>query len=141
MEPLLQVDQQLAAVHAEALLHGMEALLELTGAKKAVFAFKGKYHDARTRIEPLLSGNPRMALHILPNIYPAGDEQVLVYEALRRIVPEGGIPMAVETVVLNVETLLNIERALSGTPVTEKYLTVCGAIREPRTLAQGGGRP
>ena len=42
--------------------------------------------------------------------------------------------MAVETVVLNVETLLNVERALSGTPVTEKYLTVCGAVREPRTL-------
>ena len=42
-----------AAVHAEALLHGMEALLELTGAKKAVFAFKGKYHDARVRIERL----------------------------------------------------------------------------------------
>ena len=140
-EPLLQVDQQLAAVHAEALLHGMEALLELTGAKKAVFAFKGKYHDARARIEPLLSGNPRMALHVLPNIYPAGDEQVLVYEALRRIVPEGGIPMAVETVVLNVETLLNVEKALSGTPVTEKYLTVCGAVREPRTLRVPIGVP
>lgn len=140
-EPLLQVDQQLAAVHTEALLRGMEALLDLTGAKKAVLAFKGKYHDALARIESLLSAHPRMVLHVLPNIYPAGDEQVLVCEALKRIVPEGGIPMAVDTIVLNVETLLNVERALDGVPVTEKYLTVCGAVRDPRTLRVPIGVP
>ena len=36
---------------------------------------------------------------------------------------------------------LNVERALSGTPVTEKYLTVCGAVREPRTLKVPIGVP
>lgn len=39
--------------------------------------------------------------------YPAGDEQVIVYEVTGRVVPEGGIPLNVGVVVSNVETALN----------------------------------
>jgi Na+-translocating ferredoxin:NAD+ oxidoreductase RnfC subunit len=34
----------------------------------------------------------------------------------------------------NVETLLNIGKAVQGTPVTETYLTVAGLVRTPKTL-------
>jgi Na+-translocating ferredoxin:NAD+ oxidoreductase RnfC subunit len=36
-------------------------------------------------------------------------------------------------VVDNVETIINIAHALAGRPVTDKYLTICGAVREPVT--------
>ena len=52
-----------------------------------------------------------MSLHILENFYPAGDEQVTVYEVTGRIVPEGGIPLNVGVIVANVETMLNIYNA------------------------------
>ena len=59
--------------------------------------------------------------------YPAGDEFVLVYDVIGRVIPPGGLPRDVGAVVVNVETLVNIGR---GRPVTHKYLTVAGAVRD-----------
>ena len=133
-EPLLEVDQQLAAVHAERLPATLDSLVDLSGAEGAVFVLKKKYEDAVRRIEAALPAYPRLRVHSLSNTYPAGDEQVMVYETLGRIVPEGGIPLDVGVATLNVETLLNIAGAAEGRPVTDKYLTVAGEVRTPATL-------
>ena len=69
----------------------------------------------------------------LRDAYPAGDEFILVYDVLHRVVPPGGIPLAVGAVVMNVETAMNVARAAEQ-PVTEKYLTIAGAVAEPVTL-------
>ena len=69
----------------------------------------------------------------LRDAYPAGDEFILVYDVLGRVIPPGGIPLAVGAVVMNVETAMNVARA-ADQPVTEKYLTVAGAVAEPVTL-------
>ncbi|NNL75614.1 MAG: electron transport complex protein RnfC, partial [Desulfobacterales bacterium] len=52
-------------------------------------------------------------------------------EVLGKIVPEGGIPLNVLTVVSNVESLLNISQAMNDKPVTDRYLTVCGEVNQP----------
>ena len=63
-----------------------------------------------------------------------GDEQGLVFEAVGRIVPEGGIPLACGVVVINVETLLNVGLALEeDRPVIDKYVTVSGEVKKPAT--------
>jgi Na+-translocating ferredoxin:NAD+ oxidoreductase RnfC subunit len=69
----------------------------------------------------------------LRDAYPAGDEFILVYDVLGRIIPPGGIPLAVGAVVMNVETAVNVAAA-GRQPVTEKFLTVAGAVAEPVTL-------
>jgi Na+-translocating ferredoxin:NAD+ oxidoreductase RnfC subunit len=69
----------------------------------------------------------------LRDAYPAGDEFILVYDVLGRVIPPGGIPLAVGAVVVNVETALNVARAPKQ-PVTEKFLTVAGAVAQPITL-------
>jgi len=133
-EPMLEVDQQIASVHTKKLFGAMTALVELTGAKGGIFALKEKYHDAIRNVEAALPAFPKLCHHVLSNSYPAGDEQVLVYEVFKRIVPEGGIPLDVGVVVLNVETLYNIASALEDRPVIEKYLTVAGEVKNPATL-------
>ena len=133
-EPMLEVDQQLASVHTKRLFGAMTALVELTGAKGGIFALKEKYHDAIRNVDAALPAFPKLCRHALSNSYPAGDEQVLVYEVFKRIVPEGGIPLDVGVVVLNVETLYNIASALEDRPVIEKYLTVAGEVKNPATL-------
>ncbi|HID23310.1 MAG TPA: NADH dehydrogenase subunit, partial [Planctomycetaceae bacterium] len=52
---------------------------------------------------------------------------------LGRVIPPGGLPLHVGAVVINVETALNVSKAAER-PVTEKYLTVGGAVAEPVTL-------
>ena len=69
----------------------------------------------------------------LRDAYPAGDEFILVYDVLGRVIPPGGIPLAVGAVVMNVETAMNVAQAALH-PVTEKYLTIAGAVAEPVTL-------
>jgi Na+-translocating ferredoxin:NAD+ oxidoreductase RnfC subunit len=44
-------------------------------------------------------------------------------------------------VVINTETLLNIRFALEGLPVTEKYITVTGAVKKPTTFKVPLGLP
>lgn len=58
----------------------------------------------------------------------------MVQQVTGRSVPERGLPLDVGCVVDNVGTLLNIQDALEGTPVTKKYLSVVGEVKEPILL-------
>jgi Na+-translocating ferredoxin:NAD+ oxidoreductase RnfC subunit len=133
-EPLLRVDQQLGAMYAAELLETLETLRSTCKAPRAIYGLKAKYHDAVDALSSHVGKYPNIEIKRLRNTYPAGDEQVLVYETTGRVVPEGGIPIAVGAVVLNVETLYNIGRAFGDVPVTEKFVTVGGAIKSPSTV-------
>ena len=80
-------------------------------------------------------------MHLLDDFYPAGDEQVTVFEVTGRIVPQGGIPLRVGCVVVNVETLLNVADAMEGKPLTHKYLTITGEVASPCTVRLPVGTP
>jgi Na+-translocating ferredoxin:NAD+ oxidoreductase RnfC subunit len=134
-EPLLRVDQALIESQTPRLLSALSALVEATGAREGLFATKEHYQGAVAALSRELPAFQNLRLVTLGNFYPMGDEQVLVYEALNRIVPEGGLPLARGVLVLNVETLLNVGLALDEErPVLEKYVTVTGAVREPATF-------
>jgi Na+-translocating ferredoxin:NAD+ oxidoreductase RnfC subunit len=133
-EPLIQVDQQLAAIEAPLLLKTLDYLVETLGAKQGIYALKTKYTRAVEALNAAVSAYPRLRIQTLISAYPMGDEQVLVYETIGRIVPEGGIPLNVGAVVVNTESLLNIHYALEGRGVTDKYITVTGAVRKPATF-------
>lgn len=136
-EPLLRVDQQLMEQFPDEILRGLEAAGRYTEAGKAIIGIKGKHKTViallRDRIAAIgLSGY--VEVKELRDIYPAGDEQVLVYELTQRVVPEGSIPLKVGCVVINAETALNIWNAVSGKPVTDTYITVAGDIPQRLTF-------
>ncbi|HEV2445031.1 MAG TPA: 4Fe-4S dicluster domain-containing protein, partial [Candidatus Sulfopaludibacter sp.] len=78
---------------------------------------------------------------MLGDFYPSGDEYELVYTATGRLIPPAGIPLQVGCVVNNVETLYNVHLAALGTPVTQKFLSVCGAVAEPKSFWAPVGTP
>jgi len=130
-EPLLHKDKEVLRTFADDVLEGMATGMRLVGAKRGIVGIKEKYQDV---IDLLRSKLPRgMEVAPLRDAYPAGDEFILVYDVLRRVIPPGGIPLNVGAVVLNVETAMNVARA-ADRPVTEKYLTVAGDVAEPVTL-------
>ena len=133
-EPLLRVDQQLMAQQAGRLLDALDLIVEQVGADRGVVALKEHYHAAVEALKRELPKHPKLSIHQMGAFYPAGDEQVIVYEVTGRVVPEGGIPLNVGTVVTNVETALNVLDATEGRPVTEKYVTLTGAVRTPKTV-------
>ena len=134
-EPLLRVDQQLMAIETKKILEALKLVKDFVGADKAVIALKDHYHDAINSFNKYLSEYEGFSLHLLENFYPAGDEQITVYEVTGRIVPEGGIPLKCGVIVSNVETMLNIYNAYFGDqPVTDSYVTFAGEVKNHITL-------
>ena len=135
-EPLLRAHQHIMATESTKMVLGLKTVMLATGAQRGYIGLKRKYTEAVTNLLVAIEsiGGDDVELFFLPDIYPAGDEHVLVHEVTGRIVPEGGIPLHVGIVVANVETLVNIANALQGIPVTDKYVTISGAVRTPVTL-------
>ncbi|MBI5573432.1 MAG: SLBB domain-containing protein [Elusimicrobia bacterium] len=134
-EPLLRCDQQIMDFYAERVVRGLQLAVESTGAKNGIIALKEKYHKAIESLNRTIAQlhNRTISLHLLDNFYPAGDEFVLVYEVTGKIIPESGLPLNVGIVVNNAVTLMNIANAVDEKPVTDRPLTVCGAVKNPFT--------
>ncbi|MDZ7615378.1 MAG: SLBB domain-containing protein [Patescibacteria group bacterium] len=130
-EPLLHKDKEVLREYVDEVIEGTVAGMELVGAQRGAIGVKEKYGDViallRKKVPTSVSVAP------LRDAYPAGDEFILVYDVLGRVIPPGGIPLAVGAVVMNVETALNVARCANG-PVTEKFLSVAGAVAQPVTL-------
>jgi len=128
-EPLLHKDKELLLHHCEPFLRGLRMAMEMVGAREGVIGIKEKYREIIDAIERQSPQGIRVVP--LPDVYPAGDEFILVHMITGRVIPPGGLPKDVDTVVSNVETLMNIGL---DRPVTHKYLTVAGAVANPVTL-------
>lgn len=143
-EPLLRVDQQLAVEEVADVIEGFAKAREVVQAPVGIIGIKRKHSAAIAALEgEILKRKLQDVIRIqdIPDVYPAGDEQVLVYELTGRVVPEAGIPIHVGCVVINVETSMNIARALRDIPVTEKYVTVTGDVDKPITVKVPVGTP
>ncbi|MCD6334055.1 MAG: 4Fe-4S dicluster domain-containing protein [Candidatus Latescibacteria bacterium] len=132
-EPLLESDRGLMTARADEIVRGLEYVASAVGAERKVIAIKEAYTEAIRALETASKGSG-IEFHLLGSYYPAGDEQEIVLSVTGQAVPEGGIPLDVGAVVCNVETLLNIRRAMDGEPVVDTVLTVAGAVRNPISL-------
>ncbi len=135
-EPLLHKDKELLARRADEFFAGLAEAMARVGARRGVIGLKKKHADLIEAVSRRCPQN--VAVYPLDDVYPAGDEFVLVYEVTGRIVGPGGLPKDVGAVVHNVETLINIGRRR---PVTRKALTVAGLVARPMTLEAPIGTP
>lgn len=134
-EPLIKVDRQLMSENVDEILSGMEMLVNTLDAKEGIIAIKKSYTSSIEAVNSYIANYKSLKLHILPDIYPAGDEVVLIYETTKKVVPQGKIPILVGCVVVNVETVLNIyKKVTKDENVTTKYITVAGLVKNPITV-------
>ena len=134
-EPLLRTDRYLMIHEAEKLVSGVDLICRELSMPEGRIALKKTYTK---EIEALTAAieklHSKVQLHLMDSFYPAGDEQVVVYEVTGKVVPPAGIPLDVGAIVDNVATIIAVADAVSGIPFTEKYLTVTGEVREPSVL-------
>ena len=133
-EPLLKPHRQLLQKHVGVVLKGLDLLRESVGASRAIVALKPSYTVAAEAARAELDLYPYLTLSYLPEIYPAGDEIVLIQETTGRTVGPGQLPRSVGVCVFNVETAYNAARAAENIPVTHKYVTIAGEVKMPCTL-------
>jgi Na+-translocating ferredoxin:NAD+ oxidoreductase RnfC subunit len=132
-EPLLHKDAAVMEYYAKEVVRGVQLSMEATGAKEGVIGIKAKKKAAVAACQEACKGT-NVRVELLGDFYPAGDEYDLVYTVTGKLIPPGGLAIHVGAVVANVETLMNISRATSGTPVTHKTITIAGAVAEPVSL-------
>ena len=137
-EPLLGTDRWLMRHRAKEIVTAAAAVAKEIGAAQWVVGLKKSYTREIAALEKGMGELPRGSapgrLHTMESFYPAGDEQVLVYEITGRVVPPAGIPLEVGAVVSNVATMAAVHDAMVGRPFTHKYLTITGAVAEPKVL-------
>lgn len=132
-EPLIHKDVEIMEHFPAEIVSGIQLMMEGTGARRAKFGLKEKNAAAVEAVRSAARSQP-IEVVLLGDFYPSGDEFELVHIATGRLIPPGGIPLQIGCVVNNVETLLNVHFAGQGVAVTEKFLTVTGAVREPKTV-------
>ncbi len=134
-EPLLKLHRQLLAKHTAEILETLTEIADSLEADSVIVAVKKAYTEAVEAVKEHLKDFPKVRISYLPEVYPAGDEIVAIYETTGRVVNPGSLPITVGCVVYNVETVYNIYRAWKEkAPVTHKYVTVAGEVKTPCTL-------
>ena len=134
-EPLLHTDRYIMTHLADRLIAGADAVCRALSVREGYIALKKSYQQEISALQAAIEkAGSCMKIHEMDSFYPAGDEQVIVYEVTGRVVPPAGIPLNVGVVVDNAATVLAIADAANDIPFTDKYLTVTGEVNEPAVL-------
>lgn len=134
-EPLLKLHRQLLKTKAYEIMYTLNLIAEALEAEEVFLAIKEAYTGTVEAVKSNLISFPRLKIKLLPEVYPMGDEVILIYETTKKVIPPGSIPIELGVAVFNVETVWNIYNALEkNRPVYTKYITVAGAVNSPITL-------
>lgn len=134
-ELLLSLHRELMERHADQIMEAFHLVAETVGAEHAIIGIKGSYDEAVEAIRANLDKYPEMDVHLLPDVYPMGDEVVLTYECTGRVIEPGGLPIQKGVIVFNVETMYNVYHAIwDHRPVADKLVSVVGEVRNPMSI-------
>lgn len=134
-EPLLKLHRQLLEKHAYEIMKTFQMIADTIGANDAIIGIKDSYVDAVNALNQHIAEFPKVRIHLLEEVYPMGDEVVLIYEATGRVCRPGGLPIEQGVSVFNVETVYNIYRAVEEQQaVTSKFISVVAEVSNPVTV-------
>lgn len=137
-EPLLGHNIEYLKNNFDNLISGIKIVLGIIECEKAVIAIKKKHKNLIKDINKKLSNKSNITIGELDNIYPAGDERVIIRELHGVVLEPGQLPLTVGAVVLNLETVKNIYNAVElRKPVITKDMTYGGRVKdlyEPKVI-------
>lgn len=133
-EPLLRLHRQLLERNARDILDAFELVRETVGAKVGYIGLKKVYKKTIESLNGVIADYPDLKIKTLDDVYPMGDEVILIYETTGKVVRPGGLPIESGVAVFNVETMYNLARALKGEPVYSKLITLACEVKEPKTI-------
>lgn len=134
-EPLLRLHRQLLEKYAGEIIDTFHLIGEAVGAKEIIIGIKKTYRKTIDAVEAVIGNYPEAKLGLLDEVYPAGDEVVLIYELTGKVVRPGGLPIEIGAAVFNVETVYNVYKALHEKgPVVDKLVSVVGEVEHPVTV-------
>ncbi len=125
-EPYLSSDHRVILESIDDLVGGLNIVRYITGAKHMYIGIENNKPDAISLLHKRLA-RTKMRVVILKAKYPQGGEKQLIRAIAGREVPSGKQSVDVGCVVLNVDTVIAIYRAIAnGSPLLRRIVTVAG---------------
>lgn len=133
-EPYITADYKEMSHHFDHLILGVEAMLKMAEAKKAVIAIKKDKGRLIDDLKNALKDKSQIEVVGVPNQYPMGWERTVVFEVFKKRYDR--LPAEVGIIVNNATTAIQLGLAISqGEPIVEKVITVSGdGIKNPQNV-------
>jgi len=133
-EPTLFHNIRALEQDADAIVRGMGYVMEITNAATGYIAVKPKNKAAMIAVAKACKAYRNkndIQIKYLPDLYPAGDERVVVREVLGVELEPGQLPLAAGAIVSNVETIKRVCEAIElRKPAITKDFTVGGRLAD-----------
>ncbi len=125
-EPYLSSDHRVILESIDDLLGGIKLVQYIMSAEHIFIGIENNKPDAISLLHKRL-GRHRNRVVILKTKYPQGGEKQLIRAVTGKVVPSGKLPADVGCLVLNVDTVIAIYRAIvNGAPLMRRIVTVAG---------------
>lgn len=132
-EPLLAHNIHVLEENPELIIRGMKYIMKIINADVGYIGIKLKNSKAIAAINRVLKPEDKITVKILTDMYPAGDERVIIRELRGVELEPGQLPSVTNSVVSNVETIKNVANAIElRKPVIDKDLTVAGRVQDAK---------
>ena len=136
-EPFLTNDCRLMIEETDRLLSGLKILLKLFPYARGIIAISEGNSGCMDILTDKITKKARIGIKVFKNKYPQGSERQLIKAATGRYVDGTIMPADIGVIVINIETVINIHRAvITGRNLTSRIVTVTGdAIQNPRNFS------
>ncbi len=136
-EPYITSDTRTMIDRAKDVRHGVELLMKYApSVKQYIIGIEKNKPEAIKKMRETFKDIPKVFVKALPPRYPQGAEKVLIYNTVRRVVPEGKLPSDVHVLVLNITSMAVLAKyCRTGMPLIRKTITLDGsAVAAPKNI-------
>ncbi len=134
-EPMLEHNIKRIEKDPELIIRGLQYVMEITKAEKGYIAIKPKNQKAISELQRIIKNIKNIEIKYLQDIYPAGDERVIIKEILGVKLKPGQLPLEANALVVNTETVKNIVMAIDHKmPVISKDITLDGRVKSGKKI-------
>lgn len=128
-EPILTHNVFMLEKKSEEIIRGIEIVMDIVQADHAVIGIKAKNKKAAEILKKSVN-NDKIKIHLLPDMYPMGEERAIIRETEDILLDVDKLPSEANTIVINVETIYRIYEAVDKKkPLIDKDITVAGKLK------------
>lgn len=126
-EPYITSDHRVMLEEPEDVLFGLSAVMKIFSLDEGFIGIEENKLNAIDVLKEKAKDFPGIKILTLKEKYPQGAEKQLIYSVTKKEIPSGKLPADVGCVVINIDTVTAIARAIRlGTPLMRRIVTMSG---------------
>jgi len=131
-EPYITADNMLMRTRIDEIVKGINILCHIIKPTKVIFGIKQGYPLVTSTIASAIAQHQMIELVTVPQLYPAGDASLLIYQMTGEEIPSHTIAVNAGFLCFNVGTVTAINQAINGKPLISRITTLTGdALNNP----------